>query len=83
MENTAKAWIANADCNVCIINWTPLSGTFTNLKDIGLGDALDFMNYKVVAMNYTVITANTIHRFMEFLIKHEMRIKDVSMAGHR
>lgn len=81
----ATAWIENTDCNVCVIDWRPLSGSYIDINDefISLHNAIKNWNYVKVAMLHTVLTSNSIHRFMEFLKDHGMEIADVSMAGHR
>lgn len=81
MNETAKAWAKNVDCNVCVVDWRPLSGKSFDVKDVL--DAITHLNYVKVAMEYTVLTKNSIHRFMEFLKDQGMKIDQVSIAGHR
>lgn len=86
MYATAEAWIANCndECNVCVIDWRPLSGTFIEGEVVDIINSIpDFLKYKLVAMHHTVTTSNSIHRFMEFLINNKMNIEKVSIAGHR
>lgn len=81
MKKIAEAWIANVDCNVCIVDWRPLSGDSGASADFS--DLSKLVEYEKVASIHTVTTSNTIHRFLEFLGNKGMNIKDVSMAGHR
>lgn len=79
----ANDWASNADCNVCVVDWRPLSGySIDGLKSF-FENVENFGKYEEIAVTHTVTTSNSIHRFMEFLMKNEMDIKKVSIAGHR
>lgn len=70
MKKTAKEWVKHANCSVCVVDWRKLSGE-------------NAFEYVKVATRNTVLTRNSIHRFMEFLSKNGMDITKVSIAGHR
>lgn len=63
---TAIDWAHNADCNVCIVDWSRLSN----------------YNYPIAASEHTKLVANALFNFMHFLIEHGMNIEQVAIAGH-
>lgn len=84
MYETAGAWMKNVDCNLCIVDWGPLAGRFS-IEHIGriFGFVKRLSNYPKVAMRFTRLTSNAIHRFMSFMNDHGMKIEDAAIAGHR
>lgn len=66
MRKTAIDWVYNADCNVCIVDWSRLSNYI----------------YPVAASGHTKMVADALVNFMHFLIKHGMNIEQVAIAGH-
>lgn len=85
MYETAEAWVKHANCSVCVVDWRELSGSSSN-KENDLSDVGElFSNWKYyeIAMEHTVLTKNSIHKFMEFLKQNGMKIEEVSIAGHR
>lgn len=70
IKGTAADWAKNCECNVCAVDWSKMAVHVP-------------LEYKYVATNYTRLASNSIVRFMSFLDKHGMKIKDTSIAGHR
>lgn len=64
---TAIDWAHNADCNVCIVDWSRLSN----------------YNYPIAASEHTKLVANALFNFMHFLIEHGMNIEQVAVLVHK